>query len=71
MLIRAQPPKTQPTANIMLLKILETVDPDDYESLQYFQRVMKESGIIAALVDAGVHDGDTVKLYDIEFDYIS
>jgi len=54
-----------------LLKILETVDPDDYESLQYFQRVMKESGIIAALVDAGVHDGDTVKLYDIEFDYIS
>ncbi len=54
-----------------LLKILETVDPEDYESLQYFQRVMKESGIIAALVEAGVHDGDTVKLYDIEFDYIS
>ena len=54
-----------------LLKILETVDPEDYESLQYFQRVMKESGIIKALVDAGVRDGDTVKLYDIEFDYIS
>ncbi len=54
-----------------LLKILETVDPEDYESLQYFQRVMKESGIIKALIDAGVRDGDTVKLYDIEFDYIS
>ena len=54
-----------------LLKILETVDPDDYESLQYFQRVMKDTGIIQALIDAGVHDGDTVKLYDIEFDYIS
>ncbi len=54
-----------------LLKILETVDPEDYESLQYFQRVMKETGIIEELVKAGVHDGDTVKLYDIEFDYIS
>ena len=54
-----------------LLKILESVDPEDYESLQYFQRVLHESGIIDALVSAGVHDGDTVKVYDIEFDYIS
>lgn len=54
-----------------LLKILETVDPDDYESLQYFQRVLQSSGIIDALVDAGVRDGDTVSVYDIEFDYVS
>ncbi len=54
-----------------LLKILETVDPEDYESLQYFQRVLKESGIIDALCEAGVHDGDTVRVYDIEFDYVS
>ncbi len=54
-----------------LLKILETVDPDDYESLQYFQRVLQSSGIIDALIDAGVRDGDTVSVYDIEFDYVS
>ena len=54
-----------------LLKILETVDPEDYESLQYFQRVLKESGIIAALNKNGVRDGDTVRVYDIEFDYVS
>lgn len=54
-----------------LLKILETLDPDDYESLQYFQRVLDSSGIIAALVKAGIHDGDTVSVYDIEFDYVS
>ena len=53
-----------------LLKILETVDPDDYESLQYFQRVLISSGIIKALEDAGINDGDTVRVYDIEFDYI-
>jgi len=54
-----------------LLKILGTVDPVDYESLQYFQRVLQSSGIIQALIDAGVQDGDTVSVYDIEFDYVS
>ncbi len=54
-----------------LLKIMETIDPEDYESLQYFQRVLKESGIIAALVKNGVHDGDIVRVYDIEFEYVS
>lgn len=54
-----------------LLKILETVDPDDYESLQYFQRVLQQSGIIDSLKKAGVRDGDTVRVHDIEFDYVS
>lgn len=54
-----------------LLRVLETVDPEDYESLQYFQRVLKESGIISALQKNGVRDGDTVRVYDIEFDYVS
>lgn len=54
-----------------LLKILETVDPEDYESLQYFQRVLHESGIVDSLVKNGVRDGDTVRVYDIEFDYVS
>ena len=53
-----------------LLKILETVDPDDYESLQYFQRVLQSSGIIDRLEEMGVQEGDTVCVYDIEFDYV-
>ena len=53
-----------------LLRILDTVDPDDYESLQYFQRVLHQSGIIDALEKAGVQEGDTVCVYDIEFDYV-
>lgn len=53
-----------------LLKILETVDPDDYESLQYFQRTLHAGGIIDALEKAGVKEGDTVSVYDIEFDYV-
>ncbi len=54
-----------------LLKILETVNPEDYESLQYFQRTLQDSGIIKALVEAGVQDGDIVSVYGIEFEFVS
>ncbi len=54
-----------------LLQVMNTVDPDDYESLQYFERVLRTSGIIDALIKAGVHEGDTVSVYDIEFDYVN
>ena len=54
-----------------LLDLMNQINPDDYESLQYFQRVLESSGIINALVKAGVQDGDTVCVYDIEFDFVS
>ena len=53
-----------------LLKILQKTDLDDYESLQYFQRVLISSGIIDALVEKGIEEGDTVSIYDFEFDYV-
>lgn len=53
-----------------IMDIMNTVDPDDYESLQYFERVLRSSGIIAALEKAGIKQGDTVSVYDIEFDYV-
>lgn len=53
-----------------LLKILQRTDLDDYESLQYFQRVLQSSGIIDALVEKGIQEGDTVEIYDLEFDFV-
>ena len=53
-----------------LVPILMTVNMDDYESLQYFQRVLRFSGIIDALEEAGVNEGDTVAIYDFEFSYM-
>ena len=50
---------------------MDTINPEDYESLQYFQRVLQQSGIIKALINAGVQDGDIVSVYDIEFEYVS
>lgn len=53
-----------------LLKILQRTDLDDYESLQYFQRVLQSTGIIDALVEKGIQEGDTVSIYDLEFDFV-
>lgn len=53
-----------------LLKILQRTDLDDYESLQYFQRVLQSSGIIDALEEKGIQEGDTVEIYNLEFDFV-
>ncbi|MBQ7542723.1 MAG: GTPase ObgE [Clostridia bacterium] len=53
-----------------LLKILQRTDLDDYEALQYFQRVLETSGILKALRDKGIQEGDTVSIYDLEFEFI-
>ena len=54
-----------------LLKILQRTDLDDYESLQYFQRVLTSSGIIDALRERGICEGDTVSIYELEFDFVN
>lgn len=51
--------------------IMRTVDPDDYSSLQYFQRVLINSGIIAKLEKMGIQEGDTVSLEGFEFDFVN
>ena len=51
-------------------RILSTVNIDDYESLQYFQRVLISSGIIDGLKDAGVQEGDLVNISDFEFEFV-
>ena len=53
-----------------LMSTLGMVDPEDYESLQYLQRVLIKSGIIEELENMGINEGDTVSILDFEFDYI-
>lgn len=51
-------------------RVLKGVDTEDYESLQYMQRVLEKSGVFDALRDRGIKEGDTVIVYDIEFEYV-
>ena len=50
--------------------IMRMIDVDDYSSLQYFQRVLINSGIIAKLEEMGINEGDTVNLEGFEFDFV-
>ena len=54
-----------------LMHTLGMVDVDDYESLQYFQRVLRSSGIIDKLEEMGIQEGDTVRILGFEFDFIN
>lgn len=54
-----------------LLNVINSVNFDDYESLSYFQKVLRKSGVIEKLIEAGIKDGDTVSIYELEFDFVS
>ena len=43
---------------------------DDMESFRYFQKRMREMGVIDRLVQMGIQEGDTVRVLDIEFEFI-
>ena len=53
-----------------LLQVMRGINFDDYESLNYFEKVLQNGGVIDALRQKGVQDGDTVSIYDIEFDFM-
>ena len=53
-----------------LYNLLGQVNFGDYESMAFFQRVLQKGGVIQALEDAGAKDGDAVRIYDFEFDFV-
>ena len=53
-----------------LEKLVNRVNFDDRESLMYFDRSLRESGFIAKLRERGCADGDTVRMYGLEFDFV-
>ena len=51
-------------------RILAGTNVEDYESLQYFQTQLGDSGILDKLVAEGVEEDDTIKIGEYEFDYL-
>ncbi len=47
-----------------------SINFSDSESLQFFQQSLKNRGVIDALVEAGINEGDTVRIGDLEFDFV-
>ena len=52
-----------------LQQLINDINFADYESRMYFDRQLRKSGLFTRLEEMGIEDGDTVSIYDFEFDY--
>ena len=52
-----------------LQQLIGDINFADYESRMYFDRQLRKSGLFERLEEMGIEDGDTVSIYDFEFDY--
>ncbi len=53
-----------------LYNLMGQINFDNYESLNFFQRVLQNSGVFSLLEEHGCRDGHTVSIYDFEFEYV-
>jgi len=52
-----------------LSRLVENINFDDYESRNHFDMLLRKAGLFAKLEELGIQDGDTVDIYDLEFEY--
>ena len=50
-------------------KMLGFTNLDSEKGFAFFQRFLKQSGIVDDLKAAGIEEGDTVKMYELQFEY--
>ena len=50
-------------------KMLGYTNLDSEKGFEFFQKFLKDTGILGDLEKAGIQDGDTVRMYGLEFDY--
>ena len=51
-------------------QLLDSVNFQDEESMNWFHRTLRRAGIIDALRRAGAQEGSTVRIEDMEFDFV-
>ena len=50
--------------------LMSGINFDDRESFMYFEKRMRDGGVFDKMRALGISDGDTVDLYDLEFDFV-
>ncbi len=53
-----------------LWDVLRSCNMEDYSSLQYFQRVLRSTGVIDKLEAMGIQEGGTVDIFGFQFDFV-
>ncbi len=56
-------------SGVWLEPLVHNINFDDYESRNYFDSMLRKCGLFARLEEMGIQDGDTVNIYDLEFEY--
>ena len=51
-------------------RAMGSVNFSDYESRMYFERLLRKYGVYEKLEARGVQEGDTIVIYDLEFEYV-
>ena len=52
-----------------LENLIQDINFDDYEARNYFDLLLRRSGLFTRLEQLGIQDGDTVDIYDMQFEY--
>ena len=56
-------------SGMWLERMVGNINFDDYESRNYFDQVLRRSGLFQKLEEMGIQDGDVVSIDDLEFEY--
>lgn len=51
--------------------LCRNVSLDDPDSMAYFQKILREKGVVSELRKMGIKDNDTVIVGDVEFDFVN
>ena len=51
-------------------RLVQNVNFSDYESRMFFERVLRNAGVYERLEGMGIKEGDTVSIYNLEFEYV-
>ena len=52
-----------------LQKIMANVNFSNYESRNWFDRMLRSAGLFDQLEEMGIKDGDLVSMYNLDFEY--
>ena len=51
-------------------RLVQNVNFSDHESRMFFERVLRNAGVYERLEHMGIKEGDTVSIYNLEFEYL-
>ena len=52
-----------------LQRLMANINFSDYESRMYFDKMLRQSGLFDRLEAMGIEEGDTVSIYDLDFEF--